>query len=534
MKIVKQVSLLCLFLPIWIPVQACSNSTKKASSTSTSTSTGTDTKCADLQTPETSLTALYLEGEQSGFFDESKKIMKDIVPQNVDINLDKTSYINRGGARHVNFKFSYKGVPFCEFGSRIHSLIDKTYVDGKFPENIDLPDLLPPQITHNESDMKRILDELKLDEKAENIEEAPCLYWDERSLVSALELNFTVKKYPYYALITKDDVLKVEGRFFDATTVSAQSKIYVKEPTASSNVTLKTFTLSGMSSGLSLCSARFKMNIPSSISLAFSTNSQFFFDTSDAKFKETSLFTNASEQADWFLSLGILSAWPGPKIDLQMDGTNNFANNSSVYLPKTSTAPTTIKIGSGDGVNLQNLYIDNDVVYHELGHHIVYQSMTTTSGESLVLHEGLADYFVFGHTGDPCLGRLICPSGGTLCYSAQCLRTGQFPLNYGDSTLPTQAHKQSQFISSMLWDLGNGNTTNGIQSIGVSTVNKLVLKAVDFLPASAQFVDFISSLMKADKSLNNSANCSKIQSAAYARGLQSKLVAAGVSCSTVN
>jgi hypothetical protein len=365
----------------------------------------------------------------------------------------------------------------------------------------------------------------------DHIVDKNCLAWEDNSFVSALELDFTIQDLPYYALITKNKILKLEPRFFDV--ITEQSRIYVKEPTNSAALVLKTFVLSNMSDGGSLCSARFKMSLPSTIQQAFATASKFFFETTDPRFKQTSLFTNATTQADWFLSLNILSAWPGPKIDLLMDGTNNFLNNSSVYLPKTSSTVPTIKIGAGDGTNLQNLYIDFDVVAHELGHHIVYRTLKTTTGESLVLHEGLADAFVYGNTKDPCLGRLICPSGSPICYSAQCLRTGQFPLKFGDQGVPTEAHRLSQIISSLIWDIGNGNTTNKITGIGVEDMMKILLKAVDFFASDAGYSDFIGSLMKADKTLNNSKNCSTIEDAAYARGLKDTLTNAGVSCSTV-
>lgn len=503
---------------------ACS----KKNTTTTQTTSKVDNACASLTTP----TLLALAENSSPFFDYAQNIIRDLVPEPIEVRIDQSSFISRGGAQHLNFNFSLSGIPLCQFQARVHSLKDKTYVDGTLPNTLVIG-TLPEPINYEESDSARILSALNIKGTPEHITNTSCLTWDGVELSSALEVEFKIKELPYYALITKNNILRAEARFFDLDTVTVQTKIDVKTPITSTNLVLNTITLTGMSSGGSLCNARFKTVVPDTVQKAFSTNNQFFFNTDDQRFKETSLFTNANTHADWFLSLGILKAWPGPKVDLLMDGTNNFFNNSSVFIPAKGTTVPTIKIGAGDGTILQNLYIDYDVISHELGHHIVYQTLKTTTGESLVIHEGLADYFVFGNTKYPCLGNLICPPGSTLCYSATCLRTGLFPLNYGDAGLPSEAHKLSQVISSLLWDIGNGNTANKITGIGVDVTTKDVLKAVDFLPSNAGYTDFISSLMKADKALNNSTNCTTIEKAAVARGFSSALASANVSCATV-
>jgi len=489
----------------------------------------TDSVCSSLNTP----TLLNLAEKENPFVEYAGNVIRDLIPDPIEVKVDQNSYINRGGAQHLTFNFALSGTPLCQFQARVHSLTDRTYVTGALPNALSLAKI-PKPIQYESKDSERILSALKLTGTPENITPTPCFTWDGIELSAALEVEFKIKKFPYYALITKKDVLQAEGRFFDiASTVNANSKVYVKTPVTSTNIVVKTIQLTGMSSGGSLCSAKFQTVLPDGAPRAFSSNSQFFFDPSDIRFKETSFFTNVNTHSNWFLSLGILTAWPGPKVDLLMDGTNDYANDTSVFIPSTSNTPPTIKVGAGDGTLLQNLYIDYDVVSHELGHHVVYQTLKTTSGESLVIHEGLADYFVYGDTQYPCLGNLICPKGSTICYSATCLRTGLYPLNYGDPNLPTEAHKESQILSSMLWDIGNGNSSRGITGIGVDLTTKDVLKAVDFFPSNAGFTDFISSLMKADKALNSSANCATIETAAQSRGFTEIMASANVSCATV-
>ena len=72
------------------------------------------------------------------------------------------------------------------------------------------------------------------------------------------------------------------------------------------------------------------------------------------------------------------------------------SKNNALYVPKeTETDAAKIMIGNGDGNILKNLPQDREVISHELGHHIIYHHITQTSGESLILHEGLADFFTF-------------------------------------------------------------------------------------------------------------------------------------------
>lgn len=487
----------------------------------------TDTVCDSLTTAE--LTTLDLDSRKADFLAKSETIISDLFPAPLESHILNATYIDGGTSQHVDVGFSIHSVPLCQFYSRIHSLSDQTLVTGKLPKDLPLKNI-PTQWRSDGNEHQNVMNSMGLKGTAKLQSKKQCIAWDKGTLQAAYEVEFTVNDLPYYGLVVKNHVLKSEARFFDV--VTEKSQVYGRALSTDS-IAVKTITLTGMSDGGSLCSARFKTIIPSNVTQAFATDGEFNFPVSDQRFKETSIFTNVSTHSNWFLSLGILKAWPGPKVDLFMDGTNNFKNNTSVYLPQTNTSNPTIKLGAGDGKDLQNLYFDYDVVSHELGHHIVYRTLKTTSGESLVLHEGLADFFVFADTKDPCLGRLICPTNGTLCYSTSCLRTGQFPLGLNDQNLPTEAHKKSQVISSLLWDLGNGNKSSGVSSIGLDVITKDTLKAVDFFPQDAGYADFIKSLMQADKVLYKSANCTAIQNAAISRGMGASLSAENVDCKNI-
>src|SRR5690606_2594621 len=150
-------------------------------------------------------------------------------------------------------------------------------------------------------------------------------------------------------------------------------------------------------------------------------------------------------------------------------------------------------VGDGDGEKLQNLPKDSDVVSHELGHHVIFQSLTSTKGESLVMHEGLADYFAFARTDDPCLGESICPAGSPVgCeLESQCLRTADntYVLNVDTKS---EEHFKSQFISGMLWDLRDN-------AVPAQDLDEMVIQATGMLLSNSGYHDLILTLMLADK-----------------------------------
>ena len=241
-----------------------------------------------------------------------------------------------------------------------------------------------------------------------------------------------------------------------------------------------------------------------------STDTSFAPTVGSTNFDEVSLFTNAVRTLDWLESIGY-TTFGSNRITIVVHDTSE---NNALYQPD-STTPL-IKVGEGDGSLLQNLSTDADVVSHELAHHVVYNSITRISGESLVLHEGLADFFTFARTGDSCLGESICPASSNFCYvQNECLRTADNDLTYGSSTLPTEPHLRSQLISGFLWDF--------IQKDGVPSDvwAGLVLKSVNILNSNSGYEDLLLSLLVIDAAEYSSTYCSEIYNRAEERGFSS-------------
>jgi hypothetical protein len=247
----------------------------------------------------------------------------------------------------------------------------------------------------------------------------------------------------------------------------------------------------------------------SNVARAFAGDLQFIYEVGDARFPEVSTFTNATRVLAWFASFGFDMA--EEKITIQANATIGGSVNNAVYMPSVG-AGATIAIGSGDGAVLQNLALDRDVVFHEFSHHVIFQKLQATSGESLVLHEGLADSLTMLHNDDPCLGPSICPALSSVCaVQGQCLRTADNNLTM--STAPGTAHLDSQVLSGYIWDLHQSGTFSGTELV------TLTLAAIDQLSSQSSFVEFVNAMLSEDQSLFGGAHGGIIGSLAADREL---------------
>lgn len=139
---------------------------------------------------------------------------------------------------------------------------------------------------------------------------------------------------------------------------------------------------------------------------------------------------------------------------------------------------------------------DTDVYMHEFHHHIIARSLKVFSGETLALHEALADFFTYVVTDDehPVIAESIMDGGlrhGTVSgkisdyYDASQGRSGE-------------VHTVGQFVSSVLWELrqrlGYFRFVPGENPIFIA--DKVVWDAVDLLSQAETFYGFIAGLGK--------------------------------------
>jgi hypothetical protein len=425
----------------------------------------------------------------------------------------------------VELRFAVDGISLCQYQIKSHETVDgKMAVFGKMPR-LEVNGSYSLENWPAEALVRNIV----ADTLAQNGVNASftknhaqaCLWVDNGQLhpvwiweVESDRLNYTV---------VADDLrsFKFQPKHFHAT---GKSKIY---PHNVLDPELQEFTLRDMKETGYLENAYFVTEVESPFSYVTKADLDFtaFGPTSEG-FEEISLFTNANRALEWLESMGYKNFGTTP-IHIAVHAEFQGDTNNALYQPGSNY--DVIYVGDGDGTVLQNLATDADVVGHELGHHVVYHTVTEISGESLVLHEGLADYFNFARTGNACLGESICPDtayGNKICYvPKQCLRTGDNNLKYGGADLPREAHQKSQFISGMLWDLHSKD------GMALEDITHLVLRAIDLLVEDSGYQHFVVGMMLADQALFQGGKCSLIHARALERGLGPLLT--DLNCETV-
>ena len=337
-----------------------------------------------------------------------------------------------------------------------------------------------------------------------------CLFAVDRELVPAWKVTLRAGITPYVLYIGSRGLLEGDILAFDAS-----ATVYAYD-TNSRTGTLTNFTITVNGDGY-MTNEFFTTADGSGGSRKQSGSNTFTDAPGTTYFAEQSVFAHTNVHYDFASQNGY--TWKGAKpltIKTHVVFSGGVVNNAQ-YTPFDGSTGPFIQVGDGDGSVLQNLAIDGDVVSHELGHHVVFSSVTTTSGESLVIHEGMSDALTFMRTGDSCLGESICPAASTLCQvAAQCLRSGATTMKYKDATyqsLSGSAHKQSQVVSGFFWDLRKGG------QIPAADLNKLVLSTVTFLPSNADIKAMVTAVLDADFSLYSKKYQSVITAAASGRGM---------------
>jgi hypothetical protein len=166
-----------------------------------------------------------------------------------------------------------------------------------------------------------------------------------------------------------------------------------------------------------------------------------------------------------------------------------------------------------------------------------YVEVGSSPDHSGAIHEGMADFFVYARSGEPCLGDNICPGGSSACLREAtsthqgCLRdagldkaTYSFTSPLFRSLPPKEVHTKGMLVSGLLWD--------AFELSGLSVeFSKLVLNSIDYLVAPAStFDDLVTALLSSDFELFRGKYCDNIRTAAKGRGLGDAVPA---SCTTV-
>jgi hypothetical protein len=337
-----------------------------------------------------------------------------------------------------------------------------------------------------------------------------CVYPNEQELKPAWKVVLKSGVTPYQIFVGSEGVYEGDVMAFDAT---ATVRAYDTNQTTG---TLKDYLIPVNGDGY-MSNEFFVTAESGGVGRMQSASNLFTNAPGGSYFAEQSLFAHVYEHYVFTSQTGY--TWKGPKpLTVKAHVTFGGGNvNNAQYTPFDGSSGPFIYVADGDGQVLKNLAFDGDVVSHEFGHHVVFSSVTTTSGESLVLHEGLADAITFMRTGDSCLGESICPTNSSMCQVAsQCLRSAATTMKYKDSayqSLSGAAHKQSQVVSGLFWDLRKGG------AIPAADVNKLLMSAIMLLPSNADVKALIVAILDADYANFSKQYQSAITAAAAGRGM---------------
>lgn len=424
-----------------------------------------------------------------------------------------------GGSSTHDFRFHIKGIPLCGFQVRGHELRDgSTVVMGNVPD-IDLYEPVPaedwPALDLAQAKAEEVLSAKNGASDVFIRNARRCFYVRNRSLLPIWEMTAVAQGAAYRVRADGYEAVSIEPIFFATT---GMAKVY---PMNRRDSALQDMVLPQLKGDGSLASEFLRTVLPSGKAAANEPSHIFAYPPEDSRFDEVMVYAHAQAHFAYVTQLGF--EWYGPKpLELKIHTPPQGRRNNALFEPGDDTGKylPTITIDDGDGVRLQNLVSDGDVVSHEFGHHVIYKTLKTTAGESLVLHEGLADYLVFSRTNDPCLGESICPENSLDCIKVgQCLRTAANTLTYGDQLWSTWAgptnklgHLHGQIISGMLWDL----RTRG--DIAPDDVARLTLKTTSFFAESSGFCDFLTALFAADRDLFGSSHQEALSAVVEKRG----------------
>lgn len=205
-------------------------------------------------------------------------------------------------------------------------------------------------------------------------------------------------------------------------------------------------------------------------------------DFADAiSFDQVQAYYGATRALDWFRDHLGFDGGATP-IKVRVNDLIKGRADAALYTPPP--AGPEVRLGAGNDV-LTNLARDTDVVTHELGHHLIYSYVTTSQGESGVLHEGTSDYFAYAVNGDPYLGESIAPGRPYLRTAALASDS-----KYDRLAESEPSHIRGQYWSAVLWDLR--------QSQG-EDFDRTVYASLPYLGPRAGLRDGFLALLNADR-----------------------------------
>ena len=436
------------------------------------------------------------------------------------------------------FNFFFKDFQVCDLGVKVHLFLRQNpIIVGSYPTVPppfeDLSNPMWPSLNSVWSTLSEVL--VNYGTKPQRHGAEKCLYFNGGSITPVWKIYVEAQGLFYAAYGDDTEIYRLDKRYFQ---VQGLTQFYKVNPVDPSGLTTQNFEFNGDS----YLNSQKVTTKPNGIERISSQDHEFAVSVDHPNFAEVNVFSQVSLMINWFENKGYI--WKeGEVLTLKIheslvteDGSST--PNNALYLPREYTGAEdvpSISLGDGDGESLTNLALDADVSGHELGHHLVYESVKSTrlvenedGTESLsedhsgVIHEGYADYFIAAKTGNSCLGESICPGTGYSCVQkGQCLRNAENTITYKSETywgLGSGAiHLKGQMISGLLWDLRNHIDTNADE------FDELVLKSIEFLDTYTTYHIFILALISSDHTYYNGKYSCTIAEQASERGFSDQV-----------
>jgi len=429
------------------------------------------------------------------------------------LSVRASNWVATGTTEHALVRYELDGVPVCGLYARADRIDGVEYV-----HQADLPaglaELPRGGVWSSTGDTAAAMaSSYLLEGPAQLISAEACWWQTDTALVPAWQIEARAADQTIAGFANGESVYRVAPVGFSAT---GSARVFADNRLGS----LVDVELMDMDGSGFLRSKRFHTTTPSGYEPAFNTTLRFAFSPEDGRFDETSAFVNAERMVEWMLKPEHDYDFGCQRIDIRVHEVFRNGNvNNADYVPAgdSPVGRPLLRIGDGDGTGLRNLPTDRDVVSHELGHHVVYRGVRdVTDYESLVIHEAMADFFLFARTQDPCLGESICPAGSPVCErEGMCLRSADNTMKLTDGNLPQEIHKRSQFLSGMMWDLA--------KELGFATITPIAFRSIKYMLPRSSYRELVVGLLMADSEVNQGKNACRIHAVAVARGLASRL-----------
>jgi len=434
------------------------------------------------------------------------------------------------GGQTLDVRFHVNGVEILGYQVRAHMLADRTpFILGTLPKLSAATLAAAPRDWPDVSAARdAIRAEMELPGSSLTFGKAKAYYHlAADSLVPVWEMRVMLDGRPFRAVSDGRQVVSFAPDFFSVDGTA----LVVPNTIADQAVS---YTLPDLVGDGTLTSS-FLQSKPVGTTPVQETSETFSYGKTDSRFAEVQAYAHVQSQYAWFADLG--AKWYGPApLQIKIHSMPGGTTNNALFMPgdDDGTLPS-INVGDGDGVSLQNLATDAAVVRHEYGHHIIYETLQSTTGESLVIHEGLADSFVFFHADDPCLGHSICPVGGGACIlDGQCLRTADNSFKYKGPEWEEWAgpnnqlgHLHGQILSGFLWDMRK----NKIMS--TDDLARMTLKAVSYFKSDSGLRDFMLAILTADRELFQCKYDTQLRQYAAARSLDTLIADVPAGCAAL-